>query len=336
MTRSSSVPLVQAPVATFLIGVAILLVAVAAPAAAQVPPSASSRRPADAAGPYTVAFRGAPLREALAEIVRLTGIDLAYTDDLVGGVRASCVRRGASAEALLACALDGTGLDYVRSSSGAYVLVRAVREVPPRGRVAGRVVDDATGQPLPSATVLLADARTATAAGADGLFALSDVVPGRHRIVATYVGYEPALIGEVWVAPGAASTVEIRLRPRPAALTPVVVDGLTECLPSDALGRGERRGDDGPGRADARRADAERTDETLAPGSTAAPGTAGTPDVARGAALVLGVSAALPLADLHVQGGSTAEHVTRLDRSEERRVGKECVQPCRSRWSPYH
>ena len=22
--------------------------------------------------------------------------------------------------------------------------------------------------------------------------------------------------------------------------------------------------------------------------------------------------------------------------SEERRVGKECVQPCRSRWSPYH
>src|SRR3546814_16331892 len=29
---------------------------------------------------------------------------------------------------------------------------------------------------------------------------------------------------------------------------------------------------------------------------------------------------------------------TRLiaDRSEERRVGKECVSTCRSRWSPYH
>src|SRR3546814_20899511 len=25
-----------------------------------------------------------------------------------------------------------------------------------------------------------------------------------------------------------------------------------------------------------------------------------------------------------------------LIRSEERRVGKECVSPCRSRWSPYH
>src|SRR3546814_20027566 len=27
---------------------------------------------------------------------------------------------------------------------------------------------------------------------------------------------------------------------------------------------------------------------------------------------------------------------SRPDRSEERRVGKECVSTCRSRWSPYH
>src|SRR3546814_11823528 len=28
--------------------------------------------------------------------------------------------------------------------------------------------------------------------------------------------------------------------------------------------------------------------------------------------------------------------VSALSRSEERRVGKECVSTCRSRWSPYH
>src|SRR3546814_4600043 len=32
----------------------------------------------------------------------------------------------------------------------------------------------------------------------------------------------------------------------------------------------------------------------------------------------------------------TEEEVTDLPRSEERRVGKECVSTCRSRWSPYH
>src|SRR3546814_8859015 len=30
------------------------------------------------------------------------------------------------------------------------------------------------------------------------------------------------------------------------------------------------------------------------------------------------------------------EPVQLLDRSEARRVGKECVSTCRSRWSPYH
>src|SRR3546814_2524269 len=30
------------------------------------------------------------------------------------------------------------------------------------------------------------------------------------------------------------------------------------------------------------------------------------------------------------------EEIPRRTRSEERRVGKECVSTCRSRWSPYH
>src|SRR3546814_548900 len=32
----------------------------------------------------------------------------------------------------------------------------------------------------------------------------------------------------------------------------------------------------------------------------------------------------------------TAPGLAALERSEERRVGKECVSTCRSRWSPYH
>src|SRR3546814_6961002 len=32
----------------------------------------------------------------------------------------------------------------------------------------------------------------------------------------------------------------------------------------------------------------------------------------------------------------TESKAWQADRSEERRVGKECVSTCRSRWSPYH
>src|SRR5881397_4229088 len=39
------------------------------------------------------------------------------------------------------------------------------------------------------------------------------------------------------------------------------------------------------------------------------------------------VAAANAMSDVYAMGG---------ERSEERRVGKECIEPCRSRWSPYH
>src|SRR3546814_1539712 len=34
--------------------------------------------------------------------------------------------------------------------------------------------------------------------------------------------------------------------------------------------------------------------------------------------------------------GRRSPGTSRSNRSEERRVGKECVSTCRSRWSPYH
>src|SRR3546814_6461851 len=39
---------------------------------------------------------------------------------------------------------------------------------------------------------------------------------------------------------------------------------------------------------------------------------------------------------IQLAGGGNAGAVGEVARSEERRVGKECVSTCRSRWSPYH
>src|SRR3546814_11300008 len=38
----------------------------------------------------------------------------------------------------------------------------------------------------------------------------------------------------------------------------------------------------------------------------------------------------------HYDGLSLRPDRIKITRSEERRVGKECVSTCRSRWSPYH
>src|SRR3546814_11684016 len=37
-----------------------------------------------------------------------------------------------------------------------------------------------------------------------------------------------------------------------------------------------------------------------------------------------------------VDSATCARRKSSVERSEERRVGKECVSTCRSRWSPYH
>src|SRR3546814_5172913 len=46
--------------------------------------------------------------------------------------------------------------------------------------------------------------------------------------------------------------------------------------------------------------------------------------------------AVIPLSGPYApRGGSPMVIVLQMDRSEERRVGKECVSTCRFRWSPY-
>ena len=45
----------------------------------------------------------------------------------------------------------------------------------------------------------------------------------------------------------------------------------------------------------------------------------------------------LALKDILISSHTILPSLVRVqNRSEERRVGKECVSTCRSRWSPYH
>lgn len=253
-----------------------------------VPTHAQSAGEGAAPG-YTMAVRDAPLETALKRLVRRTGIDLAYSTVLVEGRRAYCQRRDASAETLLGCLLSGTGVDYLRTASGSYLLVESLEAPAPTGRIAGRVVDAATGEPLPDANVLLADAETGTATDAAGQFTVAPVRAGRHRLVVTYVGYTTA-IDSVRVPPDGRDTIRVALTRDVLETEPIIVDGLQRRLPSAGLG--------------ASTVDAAALQE---------PSGQGTPDVLRRVGQSVGVSLNRPLAEVHVQGGNNGEHVTLLD-----------------------
>lgn len=247
---------------------------------------AASAQDASAPATYTFVIRGAPLDEALQELARRTQIDLVYRADLVQGQRSYCVLSG-TAEAILRCLLADTGLDFVRSSSGAYVLIQALEQPPQVGHVAGRVVDGLTGEPLPSAHVLLADASAGTVTNEGGYFSFGGVLSGPHALRISYLGYTPR-VDSVWVEPGNQARLQIRLEPQQLVFEPVVIDGLVQHRPSADLGLAA----------------------TEAWGDLAG---LGTTDLAFHAARLPGVSSQQPVADLNIQGGASGEHLTTLD-----------------------
>ncbi|MEZ4703284.1 MAG: carboxypeptidase-like regulatory domain-containing protein [Rhodothermales bacterium] len=238
---------------------------------------------------YSLVLQGVPLHHALEEVAARTDIDLVYSESLIDGETVFCAAREVDIEGLLRCVLNATRVDYVRSSAGTYVLIEARQQEAVKGNLAGSIIDETTGRPLPFANVLLADAVTGTTTNEDGLFGFSQLVSGKHRIVVTYVGYQTQ-IDSIYVRPGFSNRMQIRMTPEEIAMDPIVVNGIEQRLPSEALGSGERLG-----------ADLARI------------GALGTPDVARGAGFVTGVSVQQPLADIHIQGGASGEHLTLLD-----------------------
>ena len=238
---------------------------------------------------YSIAFHGAPLELALETVAELTGIDLAFSSDLVEGEQIYCKATNESVEEILRCLLKTTTLDYIRSSDGTYIIIRGNRHPARLGQLAGMVIDADSGLPLPYANILLADAAVGASADSEGMFALNALLEGPQRLLVTYVGYEMAE-ESVTITPGSQKRIQIALAPRDVALAPILINGIEQRIPSVGLGQIEQN---------------EAQLEQVAG--------QGYYDVMRGAARMTGVSSLQPLADLQVQGSAAGDHLTLLD-----------------------
>lgn len=238
---------------------------------------------------YSFAWRGTPLEVSLGELVAVTRIDLAYDPPLVEGKRVHCVIQHAPMDAILPCVLRGTGLDYLRLSSGTYVLTSRTRTAPLYGVLSGVVVNAETGQPIPNAHVLLADAGTGRACNEAGRFTFAQLEPGSYQIVTSHLGYR-TVSTTVEVPAGGVLRTQVLLHAEPILVTPVVVDGKLEQFFPTA-----------PGQA-----------QMAQPQWLATPA-AGTVDVVQNLDALTGVRVNEVTADVHVQGGEAGEHQFRLD-----------------------
>ena len=91
------------------------------------------------------------------------------------------------------------------------------------GRIRGTVIDAASEQPLPYATVALQSTGTGTLSDGEGAFSLPPLPIGRHTIVVTLLGYESATVHEVMVSSTKETVLEIAMTESVNVLEEIVV-----------------------------------------------------------------------------------------------------------------
>ena len=238
---------------------------------------------------FSSVVRSVPLDLALQRLVAETGINLLYSSELVEGKDAYCIAYDEAIPALLRCLLSQSQLDFYQTSSGTYVLIENPRQQPSYGQIAGVVVDADTGEPLPFANLLIADASTGTATNEAGMFSFAKLLPGSYLVESSYIGYMTGR-DSIWVEPGGGTQTKIELQTRPIVSDPIIINGLLQRLPSRSLGEVDNGASD-----------------------FEAPGGLASSDITRSVQQHLGINLQSPLADLHIQGSESGEHLMTLD-----------------------
>jgi TonB-linked SusC/RagA family outer membrane protein len=103
------------------------------------------------------------------------------------------------------------------------------------GRIAGLVTDSTSGQPVPSASVLIPALRLGGVTSAEGRYTINNVPAGTHTVRVQRIGFLPRT-ASVTVAAGATATLDFRLGVQVTRLTEVVSVGYGTQRARDVTG----------------------------------------------------------------------------------------------------
>ncbi len=94
------------------------------------------------------------------------------------------------------------------------------------GTIEGLATDKKTKEPLPGAVIVISGTALGTAADSDGRFVIPNVKPGKYRVKASYVSYNPVILENVTVIAGKTSEISISLSENAVTLNGVTVTGV--------------------------------------------------------------------------------------------------------------
>ncbi|RQW03477.1 TonB-dependent receptor, partial [candidate division KSB1 bacterium] len=96
------------------------------------------------------------------------------------------------------------------------------------GKIAGRIIDKESGEPLVGANIIIQGTGLGAAADVDGNFFIINIPPGRYVVQARMMGYTNTQVDDVRVRTNATTSLDLQL-------TPTVIEGETVVVTVDAI-----------------------------------------------------------------------------------------------------
>ncbi|MFQ6092631.1 MAG: carboxypeptidase regulatory-like domain-containing protein, partial [bacterium] len=86
------------------------------------------------------------------------------------------------------------------------------------GKIAGRIVDEKSGEPLPLTNIILEGTAMGAASDMEGYYVILNVPPGAYSLRASMIGYQVTRVENVRVSIDLTTTVDFRLKSRVVAI----------------------------------------------------------------------------------------------------------------------
>lgn len=104
------------------------------------------------------------------------------------------------------------------------------------GKIAGTILDEASGEPLPGANIRLMNTSMGAAADVDGRYFIINVRPGIYEMRVDMIGYAPVVVEEVAVSINRTVPIDIRMKPAVIEGEVVVIEVERMAMKKDQTG----------------------------------------------------------------------------------------------------
>jgi outer membrane receptor protein involved in Fe transport len=114
-----------------------------------------------------------------------------------------------------------------------FFVFTAVPAIAQTGKIAGRVTEAGSGDPLPGVNVVIDATTQGTSSDADGYFTIINIRPGTYDVRASFVGFTPVLLENVQVNIDLTTEVNFELQEEVVGLDELVVTSEQEVVKRD-------------------------------------------------------------------------------------------------------